>query len=122
MQIAIIGSTSYKWKMLEYRQELEKEGHKVKLPAFDDYHELDDLGVCEFNRDMIEWAHEVHMFWDQRSVGTVFDFGMLFMAKKPFRIIYLEPKTLRGVMEKYEKKCHPDEEFNGFKQKTLPFC
>lgn len=30
---------------------------------------------------------------------------MAFALKKPVRIIYIEPKTFRGVMEKYEEVC-----------------
>jgi hypothetical protein len=44
------------------------------------------------------------MIWNRRSVGAIFDFGMLFMAGKPFRIIYFEPKTFEGVMRKYEAR------------------
>lgn len=105
MKIAIIGSTQYKENMIDHMRMLESHGHDVFIPALDDHEDLDDLGVCEYNRWIIEQAEEVHMLWDQRSVGAVFDFGMVFALRKPFKIIYLEPKTLRGVMEKYEKAC-----------------
>ena len=104
MKIAIIGSHQYKEKFLKHKEELELEGHEVRIPAFDDHPELDDLGVCEYNRDLIRWADRVDMIWDQRSLGTVLDFGMLFMAEKLLHIVYLEPKTIRGIMEKYERK------------------
>ena len=73
-------------------------------PAFDHHEELDELGVCKYNRDTIEWADKIYIIWDQRSVGTVFDFGMVFMARKPIKIYYLEPKTMTGVMKKYEEE------------------
>jgi len=101
VRIAIIGTAIYKKQMQDYARRLEGEGHYVTLPAFDDHPELDELGVCEFNRKMIEGADEVHMFWNQRSVGTLFDFGMVFALRKKLKIIYLEPKTFIGVMKKY---------------------
>jgi hypothetical protein len=104
MKITIIGTTCYKKNMLKYREEMELVGHTVHIPAFDDHPNFDDLAVCEYNRTLIEAADEVHMFWDQRSVGTIFDFGMVFALRKKFKIIYLEPKTFRGVMEKYEAR------------------
>ena len=105
MKVAIIGSSQYQQKFLEHKEKLEKEGHEVRIPAFDSHPELDDLGVCKFNREAIRWADRVDIIWDQRSLGTVLDFGMTFMAEKPVVIIYMEKKTLRGVMEKYEAEC-----------------
>ena len=104
IKVLIIGSHQYKEKMEKHKLELEEEGCIVKVPAFDDYPELDELGVCEHNRDLIRWAERIDLIWDQRSVGTIFDFGMVFMAEKPLHIVYLEPKTVTGVMEKYEKR------------------
>ncbi len=104
MKIAIIGSHQYKEKFLKHKEELESEGHEVRIPALDDHPELDEYYVCKYNRDMIRWADRIDMIWDQRSLGTVFDFGMVFMAEKLFNIVYVEPKTIKGVMEKYERK------------------
>ena len=104
MKITIIGTTSYQKQMQEHKNKLENDGHEVKVPAFDNHPNLDDLGICEYNRKLIKWAEEIHLFWDQRSIGTVFDFGMVFMAEKPLVIIYMETKTFKGVMEKYEHK------------------
>jgi nucleoside 2-deoxyribosyltransferase len=101
MKITIIGSTQYKNMFLELKERLTNEGHEVKIPAFDDHKDLDELGVCEHNRDLIKWADEIHLIWDRRSTGTIFDFGMCFMAGKPLVIEYLEPKTFEGVMVKY---------------------
>lgn len=101
MNITLIGSTQYQDKFLSVQERLEKNGHIVKIPAFDHHPELDDLGVCEHNRSLIEWADEIHLIWDRRSTGTIFDFGMCFMARKPLVIEYLEPKTFEGVMTKY---------------------
>lgn len=102
MKIAIIGSTQYFTKFEEHRKYLLGEGHDVRTPAFDHHVSFDELQVCEYNRSIIEWADEVHIIWDNRSIGSVFDFGLVFMARKPIKLIYIEPKTIAGVMRKYE--------------------
>ena len=108
MNITIIGSSQFRDKMEEHRKKLEAQKHHVKIPAFDDHPELDGLGVCKHNRALIEWADEVHIIWDRRSIGTIFDFGMAFALRKPVRIIYLEPKTFENVMVKWEIETHKD--------------
>lgn len=109
MKIAIIGSTGLAKKMANHRNclELLPPHEEVRMPYFDNS-EHDELGICEQNRANIEWADEVHLFWDGRSQGTVFDFGVCFGLRKPFRIIYMENKTLRGVMEKYAAECREE--------------
>lgn len=103
-KVVIIGSTQYKQKIEKHRRKLKRKGDTVRIPAFDDHKELDELGVCKYNRELIKWADEVHIIWDKRSMGTIFDFGMAFALEKPIRIIYLEPKTFEGVMRKYERE------------------
>lgn len=103
-KIVIIGSTQYYDRIILHKEYLELEGYEVLVPAFDDHPEFDELQVCEHNRDLIEEADEVHLIWDQRSSGVIFDFGMLFALRKNFKIIYLEPKTFSGVMKRYEEK------------------
>jgi len=113
LKIALIGSTHLVPRFQVEAAKLRHLGHVVRSPAFDSYPELDELGVCEFNREMIAWADEVHILWDARSIGTVFDFGMAFALHKPIHIVYMEPKTIAGVMRKYERKCSvtgPEEE------------
>jgi len=104
MNIAIIGSTQYKNKFINHKSFLEDRGHTVRIPAFDDHKNLDELGVCKHNLAMIKWADAVHLIWDRRSSGTIFDFGMTFALGKPLKIVYLESKTFEGVMEKYAKE------------------
>ncbi len=103
-KIVIIGSTQYYDRIILHKEHLESEGYEVLIPAFDDHPEFDELEICEYNRGLIEAADEVHMIWDQRSTATIFDFGMLFALRKKFKIIYFEPKTLPGVMRRYEEK------------------
>ncbi len=103
MKIALIGSSQYAERFRDVESRLQNEGHDVRTPAFD-MGGLDELGICKHNRALIEWADEVRVLWDGRSMGTIFDFGMVFALQKPFVIEYIEPKTFRGVMEKYAKQ------------------
>lgn len=105
MKITLIGSSQYGELFQKVKVRLMEDGHEVRIPAFDTHPNLDELGICEYNRSLIEWADEVHVIWDGRSLGTCFDFGMLFALRKPFVIEYIEPKTFKGVMERYEAQC-----------------
>lgn len=102
MRIFIIGSSGYKEKMLQYKITLEAQGHEVEIPALDRFPGKSALWVCSYNRDKIEWADRVDVLWDQRTNGTLFDFGMVFMARKPIHIEYMQEKTWKGLMEEYE--------------------
>lgn len=104
MKKLIIGSTQYKEKFLLLKEALEFSGHEVKIPAFDDKKDLDDLGVCLYNLDLIKWADEVHLIWDNRSPGAIFDMGMVFALNKPLSISYIEDKTFAGVFKKYANR------------------
>jgi nucleoside 2-deoxyribosyltransferase len=101
MKFTLIGSTQYQEMFKSTKVRLEKLGHTVKIPAFDSHPDLDEIGICEYNREAIEWSDKVLMIWDRRSTGTIFDFGMVFALRKPFDILYLEPKTFENVMKKY---------------------
>jgi len=101
-KILLIGSSQYREKFEEVRRRLASEGNEVRTPAFDNLSNLDDYGVCLHNRSLMEWCDRVHIIWDCRSTGTIFDFGMAFALRKPITIEYLESKTWQGVMRKYE--------------------
>lgn len=101
MKIVLIGSTGYRNRFEVEKNILEAMGHEVSMPAFDDHPVFNELELCEYNRSLIEEADEVRVIWDGRSMGTVFDYGMAFAMKKPLRIVYIEPKTIAGVMKLY---------------------
>lgn len=102
MNFAIIGSSQYLDKFKALKEHLEHCG-EVRIPAFDDHPEFNELQLCEYNRSIIEWADSVYVIWDGRSVGTVFDFGMAFALRKPIVIEYIEAKTIANVMRMYEQ-------------------
>ena len=101
MKIFCIGTTSYEDLMVNHAETLELRGHEVRIPKFDDYN-LDELQICKRNVEDIKWADEVHVFWDQRSVGTVFDFGAAFALGKKIRLVFINRKTFLNVMRWYE--------------------
>ena len=101
MKVAIIGTTAYKDHMLEHKLQLAQLGHDAKIPAFDDLKCEDEVEICDYNKSIIEWSDEVHIFWDSRSIGTLFDFGMCFALNKPIVIKYIERKTFPNVMRQY---------------------
>lgn len=105
MKITIIGTTSYQEKMEKHKRALERQQHEVALPAFDNFVGMNELQVCEYNRDKIEWADEVHIIWDARSMGTIFDFGMCFALRKKVKLIYLNSKTFPNLIRQYEEAC-----------------
>ena len=72
----------------DYLSQLENEGHKVHYPPRDT--NQDDpvgLDICTENRAAINEADEIHIYWNPTSQGSLFDFGMLFMAEKPLKLI-----------------------------------
>lgn len=101
MKIALIGSSQYSGKFLLVQRTLSLAGHTVKMPAFDDI-QGNELDIIEYNRFLIKWADEVHVIWDGRSVGTIFDFGMVFAFGKKLVIEYIEPKNFVNAMRLYE--------------------
>jgi len=103
MKITLIGSHAYRNKMSDYKKRLESEGHEVKIPAFDTHPEFNEMQILEYNLNIIVWAERVDIFWDQRSFGTVFDFGMTFALGKPIRVVYMESKTIKNAMKQYEE-------------------
>lgn len=106
-KIALIGSHEYRKMMEAYGFNLHWEhGHEVRLPAFDTMPELNELGILRHNIELIRWADEVHcFFYDNRSIGTVFDFGVTMALEKDFRLINLGGKTFGNAMGQYQELC-----------------
>jgi len=100
-KVALIGSSQYTEKFKEVFDRLTAQGHIVRMPALDDRPELDELGIMEHNRELIEWADEVHVIWDARSIMTIGDWCMAYALRKPIFIAYMEPKRIHNFMMKY---------------------
>ena len=104
MRVLIIGSTQYRSKMKDHAKKLEAEGHAVSMPAFDDHSDFNELELCRYNLRRVKEADEIHIMWDQRSFGTMFDFGMAFALGKPIKVVFLETKTFANVLRMYERE------------------
>lgn len=116
MKIAIIGSIQYAEQINKYVKDLAVQGHRVRVPIFD-YHppECNELWICEQNRFTIEWAEEIHIFWDGRSIGTIFDMGMAFALKKKVKVVHLGKKSFINFLKLWEEKIDNDLELSNLK-------
>lgn len=72
----------------------EEEGHQVYAPHRDTKQDGTALEICRANRQAIQDADEVHIFWDNESLGSHFDLGIAFAYDKKIVIIdELYPNT-----------------------------
>jgi hypothetical protein len=101
-KILLIGSTQYLHSMEIYAGQMTAKGHEVRLPFFDK-DATSPLMIMEGNRELIEWADEIHLFWSQRTLGTLLDVGMAFALRKPIKVVYYEKMTIMDFLLEYEK-------------------
>ncbi len=76
-------------KMQDYVSNLEHKGHIVYYPARDNQYENTDSNgyiICEKNKYHILDSDEIHIFWDSKSQGSLFDLGVAFGSGKPLII------------------------------------
>ena len=104
MKILVIGSTALLVRIQQHAAQLLSQGHEPLTPAFDS-DKRSVLDILTRNRELMELADEVHLIYDGRSYGSIFDFGMCFALRKPLKIIYISPKNIVGGMKEYEKFC-----------------
>jgi len=77
---------------------LESQGNEVYYPARDT-NQNDPIGlrICQDNREAISNADEVHIIWDGKSTGSLFDLGMAFAMNKPIKtVIGYFPNSTNG--------------------------
>lgn len=69
-------------RIKSYVENLRKEGHTVHWPKYDT-DQNDDIGtrICRDNGRAIIESDEIHIWWTGKSQGSIFDFGMAFMAQ-----------------------------------------
>jgi nucleoside 2-deoxyribosyltransferase len=77
-----------KKKIEEYLSQRKLEGRTVYYPARDT-DQRDNVGylICQDNTKAIKEASEVHIFYDPKSQGSLFDLGVAFALNKPLTII-----------------------------------
>ena len=72
---------------------MESEGKRVYYPPRDtDQNDPVGLEICKNNRYAIRHSKKISVYWNGKSTGSVFDFGMYFMElfytpKKKIKII-----------------------------------
>lgn len=87
-------TSEQKENMQKYIAKLENDGNEVYYPARDT-DQIDDTGgwrICTDNKNAIYLSDEVHIFWDDKSIGSIFDLGMAFAFKK--KLVVANPKAI----------------------------
>ncbi|MDD5289584.1 MAG: nucleoside 2-deoxyribosyltransferase [Patescibacteria group bacterium] len=72
----------------QYVAALKKDGHSVYWPLTDTNQD-DSVGlrICQDNRAAIIAADEIHIWWNGKSQGSIFDFGMAFGLNKKIVLV-----------------------------------
>lgn len=75
--------------IMRYIALLESEGHTVFYPPRDNVYEQSPTGmdICRANRNAIERADIVLVYYDPTSLGSHFDLGIAFALHKPVVLI-----------------------------------
>jgi len=73
--------------LLEYYvNDLESQGNNVHLPHRDTNQEASGIEICSQNKEAIKKADEIHVFYSNKSEGTLFDLGVAFAMNKKIRV------------------------------------
>jgi len=75
-------------EIAKYVKDLEKDGYQVYWPMRDT-RQNDPIGnrICNANRKAIKTSDEVHVYYDSKSSGSLFDLGIAYGLEKPVRLI-----------------------------------
>jgi len=90
-------------------KDLEADGWDVHWPPRDtDQNDNTGLHICQDNKKAIQEADVIHLVWDGKSQGSLFDLGMAFMLGKeiyPLNIPKLtEGKSFQNMITEWAKK------------------
>jgi len=82
-----------------YVLDLEKAGHQVHWPSRDT-DQIDSVGlrICQDNSRAIEKADEVHIWWNEKSQGSLFDLGVALAFGK--KIVLVNSDAIQKTQEK----------------------
>lgn len=95
----------------KYVAEFESAGHKIYWP-FRDTNQNDSVGlrICTDNRSAIEATDEIHIWWNPQSIGSHFDFGIVFALHKKIVLAnravvekLVEEESRRGIGKSFNK-------------------
>jgi len=90
-------------------QQLENEGWTVHWPPRDTQQDNDPTGlrICGDNRKAIEEADVIHVVWDGKSQGSLFDLEIAFALRKKVVAIQLpdatESKSFQNMVRHWER-------------------
>ena len=83
-------SEQQKQEMDRYVEILEKDfNREFHYPPRDVDQNQSEEHICEQHREAMELCDEVHFWWDYKSTGSHFDFGMAYMIKSLRNISYV---------------------------------
>ena len=88
--ICPVRQLSENWRdgLSKYVEALEAQGHQVHFPPRDTrQNDRTGYNICTQNRKAIEEADEIHIAWDGKSKGSLFDLGMAFALRKRIKVI-----------------------------------
>ena len=88
--ICPVRNLSEQWEegLLAYAHLKESAGHKVHLPFRDtDQNDRTGYRICQDHAEAMLNADEVHIAYDGKSEGWLFDLGMAFALNKPVQPI-----------------------------------
>lgn len=98
----------YKKNLEEYVAKLENDGHEVHLPHRDTKQDGRGIEICKQNRAAIEWADEIHIFYNPESQGSHFDLGIAFAFRKPIKVIenveYVQGKSFARMIAEWQNE------------------
>ena len=101
----------YKHKLELYASDLESKGFTVHLPHRDTNQDLEIIGICSENADAIKDADEVHVFYNEKSLGTHFDLGVAFALNKKLVVVENEidenRKSMSVMINDWQRKTMP---------------
>lgn len=112
MRVFIIGPVrgadeSLRENLEAYTRMLEDLGCQVHLPHRDTKQDARGLDICRQNRNAIERADEVHVFYSSTSTGSHFDLGVAFALNKRILVVKNEPygegKSFPRMLDEWEK-------------------
>jgi len=85
--------------ILRYVSGLEEAGHEVHWPPRDtDQDDPIGLRICQDNGQAIKEADEIRIWWNEKSLGSHFDFGMAFILQK--KIVLINPQSVQRTLTK----------------------
>jgi len=88
----------------EYVNKLRSAGHTVHWPLYNtDQNDPVGLRICNDNAATIRNSDEVHVWWNEKSQGSVFDLGMASMACAfipKMKIVVANPEMIQPTKDK----------------------